>query len=154
MKLFCLKDVIVQGKCVVKTRSPWLHRNFSGWKGWRKAFEEALRSQGHNGLHVIGRFFGHLVFCDFSHESIWWLPKIVRATNDGFSMGIGWLYWAVYITREFWYPNPRRYMEGFKDLPYASGAFAAQYYLEDHQEGSKEQWDSGAGVSVKETRGT
>lgn len=128
-------DIIVQGKCVARTRFPWLHQNFSAWGGWRKAFEGALRDQGHKGLHIIGRFFRHLIFCDFSHESFWKMPRIVRATDDGFQTGVGWLYWAIYISKDVWYPNPRRYMVGFKDMPYASEQLAAQYYLHDHQEG-------------------
>jgi len=148
--LFRRMNIIVQGKCVATSRFPWLHLNFMAWEGWREAFEGALRQQGHKGFHIIGRVFGYLLFCDFSHECLWKLPRIVKSTDDGYSRGVGWLYWAVYISKNTWYPNPRRYMPGFKDLPYASAKLAAEYYLHDSQEGTKEQWNSDAGTDVKE----
>lgn len=141
-------DIVVQGKAVAKTRFPWLHRMFSGWKGWRIIFEKALRKDGHKSLYIVGRFFGHLIFIDASTTQIWLKPRI-ETTQDSLSIRIGWLYWALCITKRTWYPNPRRYMQGFKDLPYASEEWA-QYYWE-YDQWSGVEWSDKA--TVNEVRG-
>ena len=134
-----MHSIIAEGKIIATTRWRWFHMNFGGWKGWRKIMEDGMKKySGVSNLLILGRFFGHLVFVDYSYASLWKLPRYVKTTDDGLSTGFGWLYWAVYITKKTWYPNPRRNMPGFKDLPYASEALEAAYYLHDHQLNEKD----------------
>lgn len=141
-------DVVVQGKTMATTRFPWLHRNFGGWKDWRMIFEKALRKDGHKSLYILGRFFGRLVFIDADQSSFWLTPRI-ETTQDTISIRAGWMFWALCITKKTWYPNPRRYMQGFKDLPYASEEWADYYYGHDHWKGV--EWSEKA--TVNEVRG-
>lgn len=134
------RAVISEGKVVAHTRFEWWHLNFGGWKGWRQAEEKALQEQVTPYWHIIGRFFGHLVVLDDGKDQCWIIPRVQipgKIPEEGkvFMIRIGWLYWAVGVSKSTWYPNPRRYMPGFDKLPYASEALAARYYLHDHQEG-------------------
>lgn len=130
--------VVVEGKAVANTWFPWWHFNFGGWKNWRFVFEKAMRKQVSEGWYILGRFFGHLVLIDASTEECWIKPRFDypdTGRKDGklYNIRFGWFYWAVAITKDDWYPNPRRYMPGFAKLPYASEALAARYYLHDAQ---------------------
>lgn len=128
--------VIAQGKVIAHSRWGWWHRNFGGWKGWRRAVEKALQETVTPYWHIIGRFFGHLVILDDGKDQCWIIPRI--EPGKVFMMRIGWLYWSIGVSNQTWYPNPRRYMAGFDKLPYASEALAAAYYLHDHQEGENQ----------------
>lgn len=132
------RAVIVEGKVVAHTRWAWWHSNFGGWKGWRKIVEKSMQEKVTPYWHIIGRLFGHLVILDDGKDQCWIIPRLQykKGAEEGkvFMIRIGWLYWAIGISKTTWYPNPRRNMPGFKDLPYASEALAARYYLHDHQE--------------------
>lgn len=107
--MFKIKQIIVKkdGYAMVAcdTRFPWLHKNFGGWEGWRKALNDALHRDGYQGYHILGRFFGHLIFLDVDTTELWLKPRYEAGTS---AARFGWLYWALCWTKGTWYPNPAR----------------------------------------------
>lgn len=84
---------------VARTRWPWLHKNFSGYPGWKGDFVKDLEAklpEIKGSLKILGKIFGRIIMLDKGKSEFWKYPK-VRITNSYFEAG--WLYWAISLLR-------------------------------------------------------
>ena len=104
---------------ITTTRLPWLHKNFSGVRGWKQNFIKRLEDgvefspEERGKLKVLFKFFGRPIILDSNYIEFWATPK-VRTSKNGIQFG--WLYWAIIIIRARIYDVPDEIIEKYKDM--------------------------------------
>lgn len=104
---------------VAKTRTPWIHKNFSGIPGWKQDFIRELENssemdqEDRGTTKVLFKAFGYPVILDSSRKELWQLPRFIYSES---SIKVGWLYWAIAIHRSKLYHIPRKIKEDYEFL--------------------------------------